>query len=239
MHTTGTSPARAAILIVLSLLLTATMALAYGGGGSEKEAVANIEDGITQNELSVSFDNASPSTETTNVESFGGSTISRSGMAAIGQVFPEAGGADMARHLDGMGKTLEVLDHGRLRGHGGLTAVKGVPLVTGSNDPVEGVGSPAETKIGGFTPNNGPNAFERACNGSDPERNPEQEQIRARVQKAVSAAAAQLTEAGVQPPAGATPSESLALAAKAVGATNLARLPRYVPSPVYAPGTGR
>ena len=98
MHTTGTSPARAAILIVLSLLLTATMALAYGdgGGSGEKDAATSIEDGITQNELSVSFDNASPSTESTNVESFGGSTM-----------LPKRHG----RHRPG-------LSRGRGRGHG-------------------------------------------------------------------------------------------------------------------------
>ncbi|BDQ34617.1 hypothetical protein [Pseudodesulfovibrio portus] len=237
MHRIGKSPALSAGLIILSLLLTAAMAFAYGGGSEGTSgATGGVEEGDTQKDLSVSFGSASPSTEPTNVDSFGGSTISRNGMAAIGQTFPETGGADMSRHLESMGKTLEVLDRAHPRDHGGLTVVKGVPLVTGGNDPVEGVGAPAETRIGGFTPSNGPNAFERARNGSDPERNPEQAAIRARVERAVAAAGSRLAEAGVQPPAATTPNEAIAAAAQAVGAPNLAQMPRYVPSATYAPG---
>jgi len=242
MHRIGKSSIRSAGLIVLSLMLASTLAFAYGGGGNDgpSGSAGGVEEGDTQKDLSMSFGGASPSTEPTNVNSFGGSTISRTDLATIGQTFPEAKGADMSRHLDGMGKTLEVLGHSRPHTHGGLSVVRGVPLVTSGNDPVGSVtGAPAETHINGFTPSNGPNAFERARDGSDPERNPEQAAIHARVKNAVATAGARLAEAGVQPQPATTPSEAIAAAAQAVGVRNLAQMPRYVPSATYAPGAGQ
>ena len=243
MHRIGKSSIRSAGLIVLSLMLASTLAIAYGGGGGSEGTsgpAGGVEKGATQKDLSVSFGGASPSTETSNVDSFGGSTISRKDTAAIGQTFPDARDADMSRHLDGMGKTLEVLGHRKPQEHGGLTVVRGVPLVTDGGDPVESVtGKPAATHIGGFTPNNGPDAFQRARDGSDPERNPEQAAVHAKVNNAVATAGARLAEVGVQPPASTTPSEAIAAAAQAVSARNFAQMPRYVPSATFAPGAGQ
>lgn len=250
-----------ASLLALTLLLTPTMASAYGGGGGDVGGPPKDLkiDPWKPSELVSIFGTLNPSQQDTLITAFTGSTIEKRDLLTIRQVFLEQNSNaanNEAAMLDACVKTLEVLDKLGEYSQEGLSFVPGVGWVTaaalgaargGANayrdgktpsDIVKGIviGGGASGLVGKFSPMNADKAFTTARAGINLARNAITKKVRERATVvAVKAVARYGAKKGVDYGAEKAIGKAMEQAANILSAENRASVPDYSPDPTFDP----